>query len=288
MYSPEKLPDTPAGHAFHNHIDQLDLYEAVHLNDLEKWLDENDIPVLSEAGYLASFTYISGGWTTRAPGYVLKECGARTLAQAAQQAGSGGLPDIGSNVEKHDHRKGNNPWKTDDALESLPGLAVNGTSINSFVHLLRELEKHRVQREREGTVERSRAQTFDAAMDTIQNNIDSFGSLTAFDWLEFVVRLHGHEWLCPTTLKPKYIHTGDGPYEGLQRLFGDEADEATEACLTRLERYARDHREMSNTELIFGLESALCMFSSAHLSENDFQRLAEGGDKGGSSPSHHC
>lgn len=288
MFGPQKLPDTAAGQAFHNHIDQLDLYEAAHLRDLERWLNENDVPVLSEAGLLASFTYVSGGWTTQTPEYVLKDQGAYTLAQAAQQAGSGGLMDIGSNVEKHDHRKGNNPWRTDDALESLPSVDINGTPINSFIDLIRELESYRVQREQKGSVEQARTKTFDTALDTIRNNIDSFGPLTAFDWLEFVVRLHGHEWLCPTTLKPKYIHTGDGPYEGLQRLFGTEAEKSTGACLERLERYARDHREMSNTELIFGLESALCMFSSAHLSEEDFRDLAEGGESNGGSFSHQC
>jgi hypothetical protein len=288
MYGPQKLPETLAGRAFHNHIDQLDLYEASHLRDLNRWFDENDIPVLSEAGYLASFTYISGGWTTETPEYVLKGRGIRTLAQAAQQAGSGELADLGSNVERHDHRKGNNPWRTDDALESLPSLDVNGTPVNSFIHLMRELERHRVQCEQVESVELARTQTFDAAMDTIQSNIDSFGSLTAFDWLEFVVRLHGHEWLCPTTLKPKYIHTGDGPYEGLQRLFGNKADEATDTCLERIERYARDHREMSNTELIFGLESALCMFSPSHLSEEDFRELAENGESQEGSLSHYC
>lgn len=288
MFGPEKLPDTSAGQAFHNHIDQLDLYEGSHLIDLERWLDENNVPVLSEAGLLASFVYISGGWTTETPEYVLKELGTRTLAQAAQQAGSGKLVDIGSYVERHDHRKGNNPWRTDDALESLPGLEIDGTPMNSLTHLIRELESYRVQRERSESVELARTQTFDMALDAIQDNIDSFGSLTAFDWLEFVIRLHGHEWLCPTTLKPKYIHTGDGPYEGLQRLFGNEAVEDTDICLDRLERYARDHREMSNTELIFGLESALCMFSSSHLSEEGFRELAENGKSQDGSLSHHC
>ena len=288
MYGPQKLPDTPAGRAFHSHIDHLDLYEAAHLRELERWLDENGIPVLSEAGFLASFAYISGGRTTKTSAYVLEERGIQTLARAAQQAGSGGLPDIGSHVERHDHRKGNNPWRTDDALESLPSLHVNGTPISSFIDLMRELERYRVQREQIESIEMARTQTFDAAMDTIQSSIASFGSLTAFDWLEFVVRLHGQEWLCPTTLKPKYIHTGDGPYEGLERLFGDEADEATDTCVERLERYGRDHREMSNTELIFGLESALCMFSPSHLSEKDFKDLAEGGETKHNSPSHHC
>lgn len=288
MYGPKKLPDTTAGRAFHNHISQLDLYEATHLRELERWLDDNDIPVLSEPGYLASFTYISGGWTTDTPDYVLKEQGVRTLAQAAQKAGSGRLPDIDLNVGRHDHRKGNNPWLTDDALESLPDLTINQSPINSFVHLLEELEEYRIQCERGGSVERARTQTFDTAMDTIQSNVDSFGALTAFDWLEFVIRLHGHEWLCPTTLKPKYIKTGDGPLEGLQRLFGKEAEEDIDTCLRRLERYGRDHREMSNTELVFGLESALCMFSSAHLSETDFNELGKDGSREVSSPSHHC
>lgn len=288
MFGPKKLPDTSAGQAFHNHIDQLDLYEASHLRDLEGWLDENDVPVLSEAGLLASFVYISGGWTTETPEYVLKELGTQTLAQAAQQAGSGKLADIGSHVERHDHRKGNNPWRTDNALESLPSLNIDGTPINSFVHLMRELERYRVQCERNESVKLARVQTFDTALDTIHSNIDSFGPLTAFDWLEFVIRLHGHEWLCPTTLKIKYIDTGEGPYEGLQRLFGDEAVESTEKCLERLERYARDHREMSNTELIFGLESALCMFSSSHLSKEGFRELAEDGELQDGSPSHHC
>jgi len=288
MYGPEKLPDTPAGRAFHTHIDQLNLYEANHLRDLEQWFDKNNIPVLSEPGYLASFTYISGGWTTKTPEYVIKEQNVQTLAQAAKDAGSGGLPDIDSNVERHDHRKGNNPWRTDDALESLPELTVDGTPINSLVHLLRKLKKYRVQCEREGSVERARTQVFDVAIDTIKNNIDSFGPLTAFDWLEFVVRLHGHEWLCPTTLKPKYIHTGDGPYEGLQRLFGDKAKESTNECLKRLERYGREHRELSNTELIFGLESALCMFRPSHLSEEEFKELAENGEPQKGSLPHHC
>lgn len=153
---------------------------------------------------------------------------------------------------------------------------------------MRELEIHRVQRERVESAELARTQTFDTALDTIQSNIDSFGSLTAFDWLEFVVRLYGHEWLCPTTLKPKYIHTGDGPYEGLRRLFGDEAEESTDTCLERLERYARDHREVSNTELIFGLESALCMFSPSHLSEEKFRKLTENGESQEGILSHHC
>jgi hypothetical protein len=288
MFGPQKLPDTPAGQAFHNHIDQLDLYEASHLSDLERWLDENDVPVLSEAGLLASFAYISGGWTTETPEYVLKEFGAQTLAQAAQKAGSGELADIGSHVERHDHRKGNNPWRTGDALESLPGLDIDGNPVNSLTHLIRELESYRVQCERNESVELARTQTFNMAMDAIQNNIDSFGPLTAFDWLEFIIRLHGHEWLCPTALKPKYIHTGDGPYEGLQRLFGEEAKDSTATCLERLERYARDHREMSNTELIFGLESALCMFSPSHLSEDDFKDLSESKKPPKDSLSHQC
>lgn len=288
MYGPEELPDTPAGRAFHHHVDQLNLYEAAHLRKLEQWLDENNIPVLSDAGYLASFTYISGGWTTETPDYVLEERGIRTLSQAAQQAGSGRLSDIDSHVERHDHRKGNNPWRTDDALESLPNLDINGTPINSFVHLLRELEEYRIQCERAESVESARTQAFDAVMDTIQNNVGSFGPLTAFDWLELVIRLHGHEWLCPSRLKPKYIHTGDGPYDGLQRLFGNEAEEDTDACLKRLERYGRNHREMSNPEIIFGLESALCMFSSSHLSEADFKELADGRGEEERSLSHHC
>lgn len=196
--------------------------------------------------------------------------------------------DIGNHVRKHDHRKGKNPWQTDNAIGTLEDLSVKGSNIDSFIGFLRQLEEYRIKIEREKSIEQARMMAFEAAMDSIEANVDSFGPLSAFDWLEFVIRLHGQEWLSPTILNKKLIKTGDGPQEGLERLFGQEAIADPSTCLERLERYAREDQEMFSKELIFGIESALCMFSPSHLNEVEFKELAETGELNSGSLLHRC
>lgn len=212
-------------------------------------LDDLGIAHESGAGLLFSFATIAGGWQVEVGEHLISEeylgldddfgqLKEADLEQVAKQ-GYGG----------HTHRRsfGANP---DEPLRELSSLTVDGKQVNSMAQTFDCL--NRVD------------EPFDAAMSVFQD-VYGFGKLSAFDFLEFAVKVNGQTEFVPATLEPDHVNRG-GPKKTLERILANEADPATEvdsckcaAILTELVQFAKEELDVDHTSAFFDIESCLCM-----------------------------
>lgn len=103
--------------------------------------------------------------------------------------------------------------------------------------------------------------------------VESFGRLAAFDWLETLVRVHGHERLAPSTLRKSHLTSSGGPPAGFEEVFGTSlGEEYTEECLEIVETYAKNELNLPDTKRVFEIESAFCNYQKLDDGEREDKR----------------
>ena len=109
------------------------------------------------------------------------------------------------------------------------------------------------------------SQPFDLGMDTF-TQIETFGSLTAFDFLEIAIRVNQQSELIPSRLSPRHVDR-NGPRETLKRTLANEATPDTEVqsdkgeeILDDLVEYVETEVGLNHTAAIFDVESCLCTY----------------------------
>jgi hypothetical protein len=230
---------------------------------------------------LASFAYISGGWTDAVPKKLLNDLDITSLYEAKNAAEQEQLapPEDERVYANHGHREAwdtgitTNAEKTPQAFRTFyDRVTIDGEPIQSFAKFIFELQIKRCALiEQERTESEIRAELFETARESL-DSVKSFGDLTQFDWLEVLVRAHGFNWLSPTELKPVYLKTGGGPRRGFKQLFGTDLNaEDADEYLAVLQEYGQQF-DINETDLIFTLESCLCQFQD--LAEEEIAELA--------------
>lgn len=212
-------------------------------------LDDIGVAHESGIGLLFSFATIAGGWQVEVGERLIREeylgidddfgqINEVDLEPVAEQ-GYGG----------HNHRRsfGANP---DEPLNELSSLTVDGEPVNSMAQTFNCLNQG--------------DEPFDTAMSVFQD-VYGFGELSAFDFLEFAVKVNGQTKLVPSTLEPKYVNRG-GPKKTLKQILTNEVGPETKVnsdecatVLTELIRFAKEDLGVDHTSTIFDIESCLCM-----------------------------
>lgn len=256
-----------------------------HIRKLQDLFDEEGWLPETEHALLASFAYISGGWTDAVSKKVLNDLEITSLREAKEAVEQGWLAVLEDEevYANHGHREAwdtgitTNAEKTPQAFETFHDkVAIDGVAIQSFTQFIFELQAKRCALVGEDRTESEvRSELFETARESLAS-VKSFGDLTQFDWLEVLVRAHGFDWLAPTALKPGYLKTGGGPRRGFKQLFGTDLDAGdANNYLTVLYEYGQQFA-IKETNLIFTLESCLCQFQD--LDKDEIAELA--GEKG--------
>lgn len=253
------LTDQPGFGDFVDHFYSVDEFED--LKDLFKSRELDE-----EERLLASFLYIVGGWSTLVPKTVFDVVD-RPITSVPELLDYDTLPsaltetfgELRGTGWPHGHR--NNipraagrlrpakedplePYITEVQMNAIESLADQTTRMTEFVT---DLEGETF--------------PFDEGMTRLKR-ISSFGRLSAFDFMEILVRVNEREQLAPTRLKKAYIDTS-GPKQGFKHVFGEALEGTIPDArriqhLTLLVGYACEERDMSYVDAIFAVESALC------------------------------
>lgn len=256
MNARKRLHQQPLGEEFDLFVQQSSLFEHGHFEEVESLLDDLGIQPTSETAYLVTFSYTAGGWTQAVPRHLLEDHGIESLTDAVQAANAGELQDLSEHATGHSHRHHVQATKISQTLGDLDRLGA--PSFVAWLQDLRDKGEDRIAR-------------FCTALESIQR-VDTIGPVTAFDWLELVVRVQGDTWLGPDRFHADFFQGGH-PGDGFERVFGHgvEHPDADEAFRV-LERYG-ESLGLSPVETIFDLESCLCVF--ADQSKEDLEALRE-------------
>lgn len=201
---------------------------------LQSWLDERDL--IEEENLLASFTYISGGFSTKVP-EALFEHGLTTLRKTVS---ANDLDVILQGNYSNTHRR--RPDQTPSAL-----VTFHRNISPTFTGFIEQIQ--------------GSDDPFNNGMSRLTGGVYSFGRLASFDWLEVLVRVHGYDWLAPSSLKEEHLTSSGGPPAGFNEVFGIElGEEYTKECLNTVEQYAKDDLNLPDTKRVFEIESAFCNF----------------------------
>ncbi|MFC4357985.1 hypothetical protein ACFO0N_08500 [Halobium salinum] len=248
------------GREFAAYAQNLDLFEAQHYSNLSEWISERGFELKSESAYLATFSYIAGGWLIDTPTELVCNRGLSSLSDAVSATNRGNLDGFSTYDTNHSHRRVN-PAHIETTLSSLESLSVAGERVDSFESFFAALKRHRRDLLTSGYDEIEAAhQTFETAWNSIQS-ISYFGPLSAFDWLEVVIFVHGHKEIAPKKSRPGYLNTGSNPAKGFEAVFGcDINDDEAGEWVGVLEDFARDVLNKSMPSAIFDMESALCVY----------------------------
>ncbi|MFC4247855.1 hypothetical protein ACFOZ7_12985 [Natribaculum luteum] len=248
------------GREFAAYTANLSLFEKEHFSNISEWLSEQNLAPRSETAYLATFSYIAGGWTTVTPYEIVANQGITSLVDAVSAAERGDLDDFSAYNTRHSHRKVNASYVA-ESFQSLNSLSVAGEQVESFDEFFETL-RYRKNSLLDNGVDDSEAahKTFKTAWNSLKS-ISYFGPLSAFDWLEVVVFVHGDEWIAPKEIRPEYFDTGSNPSKGFEAIFGSgiESEEATQYT-DILEDYAYNILGKDMPSAMFDMESALCVF----------------------------
>lgn len=242
----DQLNEAPAGEEFGEFLREES--QKIRFRSLKSWLDERELN--EEEKLLASFTYISGGFTTNVP-ETLFENGITTLEAAVSDQE---LESLLGGTYSDTHRR--RPDKTPIALRTFH------QNINStFTGFIGEIQ------EAEDPFNYGISRLTPSARN---GGVDSFGRLAAFDWLETLVRVHHHDWLAPSSLRKDHLTSSDGPPAGFEEVFGITlGEEYTEDCLDLVEQYAKDELDLPDTKRVFEIESAFCNFQKSDGGEQE-------------------
>jgi len=284
------MNNTATEHDFKTYIEnKLDsssdhsLFEFKTQEEFGHFLDEHDIGRQSELGYLFTFASIAGGWRTEVGRRLVTHEDEKCLSLTSisevieadlglvSEAGRGYAPERGL-TEGHSHREINGAWP-ERPLNDLESLQIDSQAVDSLTEFFDELQSRKqtleeiFQRDFETSQEVhegiARTAVFDLALEAMKS-MDTFGRLAAYDFLEFIVRVHGHKWLVPARIKPLYVE-GNGPAESLKMIYNPEGEsnkivyeQPIRQGLRRLESFGREELNMNDTEIVFDIESCLC------------------------------
>ena len=245
------LENAPLGNTFIEYLKSRDeMFERQKQKQLQEFLTLHNINTHSEEAYLYTFAFVAGGWTQQTPEALRNDYYVKTLQEASQTDFS----DFDAYDTRHSHRK-QAAYYTPDALNDLDNLKVKGEHVDSFTEFFQQL--HRIERDSNDDVE-----AFDVAMNSIKNQ-SQFRRLSAFDFLEFIVRSLSHKWLLPDHLKLDYLKDNK-PEEGFELLFDiNFGDPRAEELLRLVEDYGREKLGMPEVDVIFDIESCLCELKKA-------------------------
>ena len=267
-----------------------------HISDLQGLFDKEGWLPETEHALLASFAYISGGWTEAVSKKLLNDLEITSLREAKEAVEQRRLAVLEDEevYASHGHRElrdtgmTTNAEKTPQAFGTFhDSVTIDGVGVQSFTKFMFELKAKRCALVREDRTESEiRSELFDTAMKSLES-VKSFGELTQFDWMEVLVRAHGFDWLAPTALKPGHLHTGRGPRKGFKQLFGTDLDAGdTDNYLAVLYDYGQQFG-IKETNLVFTLESCLCQFQD--LDKDEIVELAgEEGEQVLPDSGHEC
>lgn len=233
----DRLEEAPAGEAFGGFLREES--QKKRFGSLKSWLADRELK--EEEEMLASFTYISGGFTTTVP-EALFENGITTLEATVS---SGSLELLLDGTYSGTHRR--RPDKTPDALRTFHRNI--SPTFTGFVNELQETED-----------------PFNYGMSRLtpsasNGGVESFGRLAAFDWMETLVRVHDHDWLAPSVLRRGHLTSSGGPPAGFKEVFNVTlGEEYTKECLEVVEQFAKNQLNLPDTKRVFEIESAFCNF----------------------------
>lgn len=244
-----KLEDAPAGAEFGGFLREES--KKTRFKSLRKWFGEHEFT--EEEKLLSSFSFISGGFSTRVPEALF----ANNLTTLSTTVSANDIDDILEGTYSDTHRR--RPDKTPEALRTFH------QNINhDFSGFVSELKK------RENPFSYGMSRLTPSARN---GGVESFGRLAAFDWLEALVRVHGNKWLAPHSLREDYLTGSDGPPAGFKEVFGfDIGDEYTTECLVLVEKYAKDELDLPDTKRVFEIESAFCNFQKLDDSDREMMQ----------------
>lgn len=252
------LEEAPKGEEFIKYAEDLELFEHKEQQSLTEWIEGQNFQPDSETGLFFTFAYIAGGWNEGTPETLIHELNITSLSEAVFAAKSGDLKEFSAYNTRHSHRKVN-ASHIDRSMESLGSLSVNGTTVSSFKEFFEEVESY------------DKSERFDIAWRSLED-LDYFGPLTAFDYLEFVIIVN-EQPVSPAKVRAKYFDTGTNPPKGFKELFGVSIHhESSTQCLDLLTSHMKDEYGLSMPQLLFKLESCLCMF---YKSLEDIEKAVE-------------
>ncbi|MEF8824764.1 MAG: hypothetical protein V5A27_00215 [Halapricum sp.] len=236
-------------------IDSTDsgkLFEFGFQNDCREEIDELGVARNSGSGVLFSFTAIAAGWRPEAARRLLGSgpdgLGMSDDFDAIATADLELVNDAAYGGHSHRHANGAHP---DRALRSLSSMSVDGKSTNSMGEALDRLTES--------------PDPFDEAMSVFER-VDTFGSLSAFDFLELAVRVNERTEIAPERLETHHVDR-NGPKETLSNTLENEHREGTsvqsdegQRLLDELVEFARTDLGVEETAAMFDVESCLCTY----------------------------
>jgi len=239
------------------------MFEFQKQEELAEFLARHNIDPHSEAAYLYSFAFVAGGWTDVTPESLRTEYHCHSLQDCLERDFTG----FEAYYTRHSHRKVEASYVA-ETLSELANLSVDGVDCSTFQVFFEELYNIK---EETG----SNTAAFDAALEAVQE-IAHFRRLSAFDWLEFVIRVQNHDWLVPTQLKRTYLED-NYPEEGYELVFDEPlSGQTTREHLQLLHSYATKELQLSAIEAIFDIESCLCELYKDYQDDSREFVLADG------------
>lgn len=229
-------------------LNEKGLFERGFIQSLQRSFIQLSVNPRSEPAYLASFASLAGGWNTDVGRRLVDEIGVGSINELKSDK----LSPLTDSAEYHPHRH-MNYQDVDKAVASLNSLKYDGEKVSSISEFLGEMYE---KKQREGS-----SAAFDEAMTEIQN-LESFGRIAAFDYLEVLIRAHDHDWMTPDQLRLSHIKTSK-PKKMFEDIYATSVeDPAAQRYLDNLQGWAQLEQGMNRTEAVFDIESCLCTFES--------------------------
>jgi hypothetical protein len=229
-------------------LNEKGLFERGFIQSLRGSFTQLSVEPRSEPAYLASFASLAGGWNTDVGRLLIDEIGMESIDDLSTVE----LTPLSDSAEYHPHRH-MNYQEVDSSVGSLDSLVYDGTEVSSISEFIEQMYE---KKQLEGS-----SAAFDEAMFGLKQ-LDSFGRIAAFDYLEVLIRAHGHDWMNPDQLRLSHIKTSK-PKQMFEKIYDlSVGDAAAQQHLDDLQRWAQLEQGLSRTEAVLDIESCLCTFES--------------------------
>lgn len=229
-------------------LHEKDLFEREFIGELQETLSQLPVGPRSEPAYLASFASLAGGWQTKVGRKLVGDLDVRSTDDLDDVD----LSPLVEDAEHHPHRHVNY-HEVDKALRSLTSLTYGdgeGLGVSGFIEEMYEAKQ-----------QRGSSEAFDRALESLQD-VDTFGRLGAFDYLEVLTRAHEHDWIAPDQLRRSHIASSE-PKAAFEQIYDVSVEDASaQRHLDGLQRWAQLEQGMTRIESVFDIESCLCLFES--------------------------
>lgn len=229
-------------------LNEKGLFERGFVKSLQGSFTQLSISPRSESAYLASFASLAGGWNTEVGRTLVGELDVEVVGDLKEVR----LEALTDSATYHSHRHLNFS-DVDKAVRSLGSLRYGGEDVSSITEFV---ERMYDEKQISGS-----STAFDQAMEALQE-LETFGRIAAFDYLEVIARAHGHDWITPDQLRLSHIKSSK-PRQMFEEIYDTSVqDSAAQQHLDGLQRWAQIEQGMSRTEAVFDIESCLCTFES--------------------------